>query len=216
MHRVLGIGSLCRPTCSEHSRGCAPGGILVLAHSLSHLHQQQLGHQGHHCSQHYSGHCSRGGYAPPIPYGEQTEDDALFFEDGFKRVRGYLTEGHYLVIESNGHALTNEGVEKQFTATEASDRHDDIHQRWVLHALEEEGTTFHITSALDGKYISQHSSLSNSESGAQVYNITYAGEGEYHFQKENGKYLNIDEEGKLSFDHDPIGYKLFSVTYHED
>ena len=168
-----------------------------------------------YCSQVWPGSCSGSQYVSPIPYGSQTEDEALYFEDGFKSVRGYLTEGHYLVFEANGYALSNPDTpNKQFQATKASATHDDVHQRWVLHALAEEGTTFHITSAVDGKYISQHSSLSISESGAETYNITYIGSGVYALQKENGAYLNIQPGGSLSFDNKPDGYKLYSVTYH--
>ena len=162
----------------------------------------------------WTGSCSGSEYVEPIPYGNQTEEEALFFEDGFKGVRGYLTEGRYLVLEANGHALTNPEVNKQFTTTRATSTHDSLEQRWYLHALTEEGTTFYIRSAVDGMYISQHSSLSESESGAETYNITYLGGLEYALQKENGKYLNIDSDGSLSFDSEPIGYKLYSVTYH--
>lgn len=174
-----------------------------------------LGLYSGHCSKVYQGHCSSDSYVHGIPFGEQTEEEALFFEDGFKGVRGYLTEGRYLVFESNGHALTNRGVDKQFTASKAGDKHEDIKQRWVLHALEKEGTTFNVASALDGKWISQHSSLSVSQKGAQVYNITNMADGSYALQKENGRYLNIREDGELSFDKDPIGYEVYSVTYHD-
>ena len=92
--------------------------------------------------------------------------------------------------------------------------YEDLNQRWVLHALSPEGTTFNIASALDGKWISQHSSLSVSVKGAQKYNITRLADGTYAMQKENKSYLNIRKDGKLSFDRDPIGYKVYSVTYH--
>jgi phospholipase C len=168
-----------------------------------------------YCSKVWFGSCSSSVYASPAPYGNQTEEEALFFEDGFKSVRGYLTEGHYLVFEANGYALSNPGTGKQFIATATTAAHDDIHQRWVAHALADEGTAFNITSAIDGKYISQHSSLSTSGSGAGIYNITYIGGSKYALQKENGPYLNIQADGSLSFDSTPVGYALYSVTYHD-
>lgn len=166
------------------------------------------------CSIVWPGTCSGSEYLSPIPYGNQTEEEALFFEDGFKGVRGYLTEGHYLVFEANGYALSNPGSGRQFTTTKATAAHDDIHQRWVLHDLAEEGTTFRVTSALDGKYLSQSSSLSQLESGAEVYNITYLGNRGYALQEQNGLYLNIQPSGRLALDKEPVGYQLYSVTYH--
>ena len=166
------------------------------------------------CTKEYGTSCSSDEFYLPYPYGNQTEGDALFFEDGFKGVRGDLTEGRYLTFEANGHALSTDGRSKQFAATKATVGHSDIRQRWVLHALEPEGTSFHIASAANGYYISQHSSLSTLKSGAEVYNITYMGGSKYTLKKENGKYLNIDARGQLSFTSTPIGYNVFSVTYH--
>ncbi|KAL2206868.1 non-hemolytic phospholipase c [Sarocladium strictum] len=174
-----------------------------------------LGLYSGHCSKVYQGHCSSDSYVDGIPFGEQTEEEALFFEDGFKGVRGYLTEGRFLTFESNGYALTNLGVDKQFTTTKATDKHEDLKQRWVLHALEKEGTTFNVASALDGKWISQHSSLSISRSGAQKFSITRMPDGTYALKKENGSHLNIVKGGGLSFDKNPIGFQVFSVTYHD-
>ncbi|CAK7217212.1 hypothetical protein SCUCBS95973_003069 [Sporothrix curviconia] len=166
------------------------------------------------CSEVYGTSCSSDEYYLPYPYGKQTEEDALYYEDGFKGVRGYLTEGRYLTFEANGYALYTDGKSKEFSATPATAAHDDIHQRWVLHALEPEGNSFYITSAVNNYYISQHSSLSISESGAETYNITYMGSSKYQLQKENGDYLNIDRNGELSFVSTPIGYNVYSVTYH--
>jgi phospholipase C len=44
---------------------------------------------------------------PSIPYGKQGASTSLATEQGFKRVRGQLTEGRYLTPEMNGYALTN-------------------------------------------------------------------------------------------------------------
>ncbi|KAJ9156129.1 Non-hemolytic phospholipase c [Pleurostoma richardsiae] len=167
-----------------------------------------------YCSGNYGGSCSSSQYVVGIPYGNQTEEDALYFEDGFKGVRGNLLEGHYLVFESNGHAITNPGSSSQFTSTAATAQHEDIHQRWVLHQLATEGTQFYITSAVDGKYISQHTSLATAESGAETYNITYIGGSKYALQKENGKYLNLNADGSISIDSTTTGFNAYSVTYH--
>lgn len=166
------------------------------------------------CAVEWTGSCSGSEYVTGIPYGQQTEKNSLVFEDGFKGVRGGLGEGHYLVFESNGHALSNpSNAQKQFEATPAAAPYNSINQRWVIHGIAAEGTSFNITSAVDGKYISQHSSLSVSVTGAETYNITYIGSGQYVLQKENGQYLNIQSDGNLSFDSKPVPYTVYSVTY---
>ncbi|GME23674.1 phospholipase C [Neofusicoccum parvum] len=47
-----------------------------------------------------------GAARPPVPYGSQTAPRA---EEGFKRVRGALTEGRWLVVERGAWALANGG-----------------------------------------------------------------------------------------------------------
>jgi len=168
-----------------------------------------------YCAVEIGGSCSGSNYVTGIPYGKQTEENSLVYEDGYRGVRGYLAEGHWLVFESNGYALSNpNNTDKQFTATPVAAPYDSINQRWVIHGLAAEGTLFNITSAVDDSYISQHSSLSTSATGAEVYNITYIGSSQYIVQKENGKYLNIQPGGSLSFDSTPIPYNVWSVTYH--
>jgi phospholipase C len=168
------------------------------------------------CAVEWTGSCSGSEYVAGIPYGNQTEENSLVYEDGFKGVRGFLNEGHYLVFESNGYALSNpNNTLKQFEATPATSTHDSINQRWVIHGIAKEGTRFNITSAVDGHYISQHSSLSISVTGAEVYNITYLGNSLYTLQKENEDYTNINTDGTLSFDSTPIPYTIFSVTYND-
>jgi len=130
-------------------------------------------------------------------------------------MRGYITEGRWLVFESNGYALSNpSNSNKQFEAKAATADHETLAQRWVVHALSEEGTLFSVTSAVDGRYLSQHNSLSDSVSGAQTYNITYVGNSEYVLQKENGDYTNILTDGTLSFVDKPTTYTIWSVTYN--
>jgi phospholipase C len=159
--------------------------------------------------------CSEAPYVPNIPYGKQTEENSLLYEDGYMLMRGYLTEGRWLVFESNGHALSNPSDGRnQFEATAATADHKNLAQRWVVHALTEEGTLFTVTSAVDGTYLSQHNSLSASVAGSEIYNITYIGNSQYLLQKENGDYTNIHSDGTLEFASTPTPYTIWSVTYN--
>lgn len=158
--------------------------------------------------------CSAAPYVPDIPYGSQTEENSLVYEDGFMLMRGYMTEGRWLVFESNGFALSNPADGKRsFEATAATADHAALAQRWVVHALTEEGTQFNITSAVDGAYIAHRSSLSNDVASAETYTITYVGNSQYVFQKDNDHYMNIKPDGGLEFQSKAIPYKIWSVTY---
>ena len=159
---------------------------------------------------------------PPAPYGPANEnlDPASLVENGFKAVRGYLTEGRYLVFEMNGHALTNAGS-SDIIGTEATGSHDRKSHRWVLHATGgtaisggEGSGTFTLASAVDGRWIASHTSLSGSSSGAETYTITDLGNGKgYSLMKENGKYLSIGPDGVINIYGTPIGFQVYSVTY---
>jgi phospholipase C len=130
-------------------------------------------------------------------------------------VRGYLTEGRYLVFESNGYALTNsQGSGNEIEVTEATSSHRSINHRWVLHATTQEGTTFKISSAVDSSYVAQDGSLSDSASDAETYNIVYVGGSQYTLQKGDGTYLNIATDGSLTSGQQAIPYSIYSVTYH--
>lgn len=160
--------------------------------------------------------CSESEYISGIPYGNQTEENSLQYEDGYKAIRGYLTEGRYLVFESNGYAITNSnGSANSLQATTATSQHESIYQRWVSHAQSLEGTTFIISSAADGRYIAKGNSLTSKESDAETFNITYIGGGDYTIQKENGHYLSISSGGSLDTSSNPASFNIWSVTYHK-
>ncbi|KAF9890279.1 hypothetical protein FE257_006193 [Aspergillus nanangensis] len=140
---------------------------------------------------------------PDVPYGQQNETDALFFEEGYKEVIGYLTEGRYLVFEQEDTALTNTG---QLTKSQATECHSDKRQRWVIHYSEgEESQMFQISSALDGKWIGPDGTLVASQSEAVNVMIKFLGNG-------NGYQLRYTDGSDLGGD-STQGYKIWSVTY---
>jgi phospholipase C len=160
---------------------------------------------------------------PPAPYGPANEnlDPSTLSEEGFKAVRGYLTEGRYLVFEMNGFALTNPGS-SDITGTKSTADHRNKAQRWIVHAIGGTATgggegsgSFIISSAADGRYIASHTSLSKSSSGAETYTVTDLGNGKgYSLMKENGKYLSIGADGVIGIHETPSGFQVYSVTYH--
>ena len=161
---------------------------------------------------------------PPAPFGPANEasNPSTLSEQGFKSVRGYLTEGRYLTFEMNGFALTVASTNaSDITGTKATADHSSKNQRFVVHATGGTATfggegagNFVISSAFDGRYIAGHTSLSKSVSGAETYVIEDLGNGEgYSLMKENGKFLSIGTDGGIDIVSKAAGFQIFSVTY---
>lgn len=142
--------------------------------------------------------------------------EALWFEDGYKQVIGYLTEGRYLVFEKAGKALTNTGDGSRLSATPAVSDHSKKEQRWVIHySSGEESQLFKISSALDGKWIGPRGVLlpANKRDLAAEIKITFRGNGKgYSLQYANsGNFSIVEQSMGLN---GTSGYQVWSVTYH--
>ena len=153
---------------------------------------------------------------PPVPYGPDNEnaDVSLLTEEGFKQVRGDLTEGRFLVFESNGKALAV--VDSKLSAATASAAHNDIAQRWVLHQQGNgDSNIFTISSAVDGRYIAADSTLTSDESNAAKITISDMGNGKGYYLAFESGVLGVDSSGAMSSSSsDYTGFGVFSVTYH--
>lgn len=158
---------------------------------------------------------------PAVPYGQQdSSTNILFFEDGFKEVVGYLTEGRYLTFEKNSNALTAPSSDS-VSATHATDDHDTKSQRWVIHYTEdEESEIFTISSALDGRWIGAKGSLGDSASDAAQIRTTFLGNGKGYLLQfvDDSTYLDISSSGSFRVrgkGNTPTqGFQIFSVSYH--
>lgn len=161
-----------------------------------------------------------------MPYGQQQNvTDALWFEDGFKEVVGYLTEGRHLVFEQAGSALTNDGKTSHVTSSPATADHSSPNQRWVIHySSGEESQMFTISSALDGKWLGRGGALLPAADSKQAVpvKITFLGNGKgYTMQvvvdgQDDGE-ISIQRYGGVSMNSTPgsaDGFKIWSVTYH--
>ncbi|KAJ5915038.1 hypothetical protein N7504_003921, partial [Penicillium tannophilum] len=137
---------------------------------------------------------------PAIPYGNQIEASALYFEDGYKEVVGYLTEGRYLTLEKDGYALTNDGSSSTVSLTGSTLGHSSIYQRWVITYNDEEE--------------SQISYLPTAEVA-----ITFLGNGAGYTMKykSGSEYIDIREDA-LSFTATSAPsqvFSIYSVTYSD-
>ena len=158
-----------------------------------------------------------------VPYGKDNEDQelSLLVEEGFKQVRGRLTEGRYLTFETQGLALANTGA-ATVAATAASSAHSDVQQRWVLHAQDYDSDVFTLSSALDGRYIGADGKLVKNAANAQSFTITYTADGatysidigtqDHPISLTAGKH---GQAGTVSFGTGRAAkFEIFSVSYH--
>ncbi|KAL1961732.1 hypothetical protein VTN77DRAFT_1094 [Rasamsonia byssochlamydoides] len=165
---------------------------------------------------------------PPVPYGEQNLTESLFFEDGFKEVVGYLTEGRYLVFEMAGFALTNPSANANamghVTVSPATPDHSSKNQRWVIHYSQgEESGIFKVSSAPDGRYIGAGGRLLPASQQAQAADlrISFLGNGKgYTVQYADGN-SSVIAIGDGVVTNSPqeqrplTGVKIWSVSYHD-
>ena len=149
---------------------------------------------------------------PAVPYGQQTVAGSLFSEQGFKSVRGALTEGRYLVFEMNGFAITNSGG--AIAAAASTQQHELKIQRWIAYQLQPAGNAFNISSAVDGTFISSNGSLSSNPSSAAPLSINDLGNGKGYTISGSSGYLQIDSSGNLLWASGQNGFSLYSVTYN--
>ncbi|CAG8977770.1 hypothetical protein HYALB_00011155 [Hymenoscyphus albidus] len=175
---------------------------------------------------------------PPVPYGKENSnaDVGKLVEEGFKQVRGSLTEGRFLVFEMGDQALTNS--EGNLTVSGKVPDHSLVQQRWILNLVGETGTRqFFIRSVVDRSYISTNRTLTEDKVDAGIFTIEDLGNGKgYRLlglatpdpnpdQKtelrkgfEGGKSL-VAGEGEVEFVDEGMGdgkgWKVFSVTYHD-
>lgn len=164
------------------------------------------------------GHCATASHErPPVPYtGDGAVDDmASVVEKGFKPIRGQLTEGRYLVIESNGKAVTAQRCSKGslIRATAATEKHERPAHRFVVHQVDMYKNGFQVT-CIDGRYICKSGKLCDSKSDALVFDVNFTPSKGYSFRDQaSGKYMALNGD-KISFDSDkPTDWKVFSVNY---
>ncbi|ORX37170.1 phosphoesterase family-domain-containing protein [Kockovaella imperatae] len=156
---------------------------------------------------------------PPVPYGNQTEQDALWVEAGHREIRGKLTEGRHLVLESSGYALSvlSNATCTLGTSSPQVQKESDASQRFIVHARNAslaDVPIFTITSAGDSKWFQADLSLSDSNADAAYFNVTNGGGVKgYTFQEmSSGQYLNFGC-GNVTLGASPEWIKLYSVTF---
>ncbi|SCO42877.1 related to non-hemolytic phospholipase C precursor [Fusarium fujikuroi] len=165
-----------------------------------------------------SSYCSSqyGNGRPPVPYTGVgvNNDTASLAEAGFKPVRGLLTEGRTLVIESSGQAVSATSYSSKVSLSKASKNHDNIQHGWVLHAVDIGGDQFTISSANNGQYICKNLKLCKDSGSATVFVVDFKPSKGHSFKdQKSGEYLASGRKEKLGWQKNQTFWKVFSVTY---
>lgn len=156
------------------------------------------------------------GNRPPIPYGETNanQDMASLVEEGFKPLRGLLTEGRYVVFESDDQAIEvfDDG---HVGVGNANRKHDKISQRWILHSYEDYGKQFYLQSAKTKGYVQSNGKLTKDKKNAELFTIEYyPNEAKYTLdagaRKRSG---GSQKRGALDWTGGGSYFSAFSVSY---
>ncbi|KAL9931358.1 hypothetical protein V8E36_009755 [Tilletia maclaganii] len=162
---------------------------------------------------------------PAIPYGNQSEATSLITETGFKIQRGNLFEGHYLVFESNGTALTAAANASTLSLSPATAKHDSLAQRWIIHAQSDVPDQRQFTLQSSALYLGANLTLTSSSTAAAVYEIqdvtSSGGSRGYAFTEvDSGKVLTVGAHSGTqgvqladAASSSPSLFSAFSVTY---
>ncbi|KAL6825781.1 putative phospholipase C [Trichoderma sp. SZMC 28015] len=157
---------------------------------------------------------------PPIPYtgnGVITNMPSQV-EQGFKPMRGMLTEGRHIVLEANGFALAQKtAYASSLTVSRATARHDTPSQRWIAHAVVIGGADFTLSDDAGNNYICVSGVLCKDARNAVVFTVSYKSGKGYAFNvKGTQRYLSIGGRGSSSYVSltGGLGYwQAYSVSY---
>lgn len=179
-----------------------------------------------------NGGYSHGNY-PAVPYGTDNANAVMdnLVEEGYKEVRGAITEGRYVTIESQGLGL-GRAKTGEIIGIAAADKHEDSSQRWILTNSDGNrfGNSFLVQSASDKTYIGTNGRLTKDKSQAQAFIFEYQASGATYTLRQagagNGQYLSFTKRttkkrgnlkcrdtGTVNWRGAKTSFKVFGVNY---
>ena len=150
---------------------------------------------------------------PKVPYGKQSESEALRVESGYKPTRGDLSEGRYLTFEANGFALSSNG--HRLSASKSSDEHNKDDQLFVIHwqGKDPRDNRFRISTKDKSRYITSGLRFTTNSNKAAQFALVDQGNGKGYTitESRSNKQLSITKDGKVAHANE-ASFKIFSVT----
>ncbi|KAK9246334.1 phosphoesterase family-domain-containing protein [Lipomyces tetrasporus] len=161
---------------------------------------------------------------PPVPYGKQTKQAALWTESGYKQVRGQLTEGRFLVFQRGSgvhrYALAFNDKHKKliYTSKYAHPENVDLElsdesQRfYVVQVGNEFSHNFYIKSA-SGYYLHYSGHFYKTQEEASIFTIAYDRQWGYLIMHEGQFLCTKTQSGVAGLCKDAQHFNIFSVSY---
>lgn len=123
-----------------------------------------------------------GGKYPQPPYGQQNAnlDMNSIVEKGYKQIRGHITEGRYITIESDGAGFGRDNG--KVIGLAADGEHKDAAQRWILTSTDGNrfGNSFYLQHVSDNSFVTSKLSLDKDQGKAQAFVFNYEPESGSH------------------------------------
>ncbi|CAN6674784.1 hypothetical protein TRVA0_065S00298 [Trichomonascus vanleenenianus] len=154
---------------------------------------------------------------PPIPYGKQTEHRSLVAEKGFKKVRGQLTEGRYLVFEANNSTLSTT-LSNGLSVLPACPMYSCISEQFIIEYADSSNIfskEFFLKSAATGQYLGCNPhKIAKTSKHKQPLSIDFLSTGRYVVRNKDGYYLStIADSTMVGFGSKPTHFNIYSVSY---
>lgn len=162
---------------------------------------------------------NKGLIRPPVPYGEQNITESLWTEDGYKPIRGALTEGRYLVfamtVRGTDFGLSHAEGEKYIRSAEITDFSSKDFRFIVYQQGDAFSHEFKIKSANSG-YLTSTGKFVSSIDNASVFEIDYVASKGYTVKVQGQSTYGAVNPGRyLSFKESPVYFDIYSVTYDD-
>jgi phospholipase C len=151
----------------------------------------------------------------PIPYGQQNETTALYAETGYKKVRGNLTEGRYLVFELviSGQSIT---LQSNFNGAPACNEYSCEDERFVVYQQGDAfSNVFRIQSASGQGWIGGNGDVQGpvSHSDSQLVTINYDAANGYTIQTTDGSFVTFSNNQPVSTQSEAVYFNIYAVSY---
>ncbi|KAK9236532.1 phosphoesterase family-domain-containing protein [Lipomyces kononenkoae] len=162
---------------------------------------------------------NQGYIQPPVPYGNQTIEDALWTEEGFKHLRGALTEGRYLVFTQNWRQGTyaigkyeHSAAVRTFATT---DDFSGINYRFIISQVGDAFSDQFYIKSVQGGYVTRHGTFIYEKANADVFTINYTASKGYTIKSPSGTYLGTSpSDGSITWSTRETFFDIVSVTYN--
>ncbi|WFD24808.1 phospholipase C [Malassezia equina] len=153
---------------------------------------------------------------PPVPYGNQTELKSGYdVEKGYKQIRGELTEGRYLTLETYSNALSHK--DNKLSSAPSSKEKNSDDELFVVHWLghQPKDHRFHLATSAgkNASYVNSDLTLTSDKSQAATFTFDYKRSAKGFQIKVDNEYLSMNQDGSVkTVQSGSETFTLYSVT----